>query len=144
MSGGGIVRCISFSGVLALCKMHTTSSWNLTQIIIIYGNNHYTMGASNIIYIYIYIYVYTSLSPQSHTGSLLFLESLWPSICHLSYLAGLQGCILCLQRANISLCWKANTGTSMCRCPYQNVTCDFILASPAVLCMSCSSHLNGL
>ena len=32
----------------------------------------------------------------------------------------------------------------MCRNPKENVTYEFVLASPALLCMSCSSYLNGL
>ena len=36
-----------------------------------------------------------------------------------------------------------NTGLSMCRCLWENFVYEFVLASPAVPRMSCSSYLNG-
>ena len=44
----------------------------------------------------------------------------------------------------VTLCWSANTGVSMCRSPSENVTYEFVLTSPAVPHMSCSSYFYGL
>ena len=38
---------------------------------------------------------------------------------------------------NVSFCWLASTGMSMCRSPLENITFEFILTSPA-----CLSHLR--
>ena len=40
----------------------------------------------------------------------------------------------------VSLCWSANIGVSMGRIPLENVTREFLPASPAVSSMSCSFY----
>ena len=51
---------------------------------------------------------------------------------------------LCTQLMYVSPCWSANTSVSMCRSPYENVTCQFDLISPIVPSISCSSYLDCL
>ena len=65
---------------------------------------------------------------------------------HPLLLASLVDCIQCLQRADESLYWSANTHICPCiRIYKKNVTYEFILIYPVMmLSMSCSSHLDDL
>ena len=58
---------------------------------------------------------------------------------HPSLLAGPQGCILLEPSKSLQV---INTGISICRNLYENITCEYVLASPAVPRMFCSSYLN--
>ena len=49
---------------------------------------------------------------------------------HISLLIGFLECIPCLHWADLSLCWSGNTSTSMHRSLLDNVTYEFVLASP--------------
>ena len=44
----------------------------------------------------------------------------------------------------VSLYWSTNTGMAMCKSLQENVTYENALASSAMICMNCSSYLNGL
>ena len=63
---------------------------------------------------------------------------------HSLSLAGLLSYFPCPYRVGVNLCWSANIGTSICRSPKENTAHEFILASPTVHRMSCSSYLSGL
>ena len=92
---------------------------------------------------WIYIYVYNHIPRISvHTNCLCLCPSIHPN--HPSLQAGSRGNILCPHRKSVNLWRSANTCTSVCRSSSDNFAYEFIFASPAVLCMSCLSHLNGL
>ena len=96
---------------------------------------------------YIYIYIYISTTPLScrnndHQSMLIPLTQL-PSITICYHLVIPLECIHCWHRTEEYKVF-ANTGMSMCWSPLENVTYDFILTSPAMPNLSCSSHLYGL
>ena len=43
----------------------------------------------------------------------------------------------------VSFCWLTNTGLSMYKSIEENIVYEFVLTSPAVPSMSCSSYLDG-
>ena len=90
--------------------------------------------------IYIYIYNQVKLRAQS------FLTiSCHPSIPIISSWQVIKAasCVH-TELMYVSLSWSAYIGTSMCKSLLENITYEFVLTSLAVLCMSCSSYLNGL
>ena len=83
-------------------------------------------------------YIYISSSSSSHVDSMYFPDSLSLSLSLSSITVietGLLVCILCPYKVDANLCWLANTGTS------KNPLKKFVLASPAVSHISCSSLL---
>ena len=87
------------------------------------------------IYIYIYIYIYIIYIYIYNQNFTLLLFHCWKLL-----LEGLLDDIKCPFRA-VSFCWLANTGMFMWRGSLENITYEFVLASPAMSCMSCSSYL---
>ena len=73
-----------------------------------------------------------------------FTDSLAIFPYHLSLLKILLDGIQCLHRADESPCCSANTGVSMYSSPWESITYELVLTSPAVSCMSCSSYLDRL
>ena len=92
------------------------------------------------IYIYIYIYIYTYYQ--------VVLTVFWLSFTihpnRTSLMAGLLGCITCPHTGDVRSLSVYQHGASMCWSPWENVAIAFVFASPAVLCISCLSYLNGL
>ena len=50
----------------------------------------------------------------------------------------------CIKLMNVRFCWLVNTGVSMCNSPLEDITYEFVLASPAVPNISYLSYLDGL
>ena len=128
---------ISFSlinGFSYLCMLNIESeSKQLTWYIYIYI---YTM-----LNIYIYIYISSSSSSSRHTDSTDFLTLS-------SYLSIVAIALSKSSRRhpmnNVSFCWSANTGLSICSCSFVNIAYESIFTLPAVPIMSCLSYLDGL
>ena len=74
-----------------------------------------------------------------------FPDSLFPSvtIINRSQQVFQTTSSVCTELLSVSFCWLANTGSSMWKDPQENVIYDFVLASPAVSRMTCSSYLDG-
>ena len=70
--------------------------------------------------------------------------SLFPSvpIIHCSQLVFQTTTSVRTELLYVSSLWSANTGSSMYRVPLKNITYEFVLSSPAVSCMPCSSYLT--
>ena len=94
-----------------------------------------------LIYIYIYIVIHRQTGIHSRI-SLTFSRAIRPY--HPSLLAGLPDYILCLYWVVIgkflfvSQHWHVHVWGA-----WENVTYEFVFASSAVSCMSCSSYLDG-
>ena len=101
----------------------------------------YTSASINPLYIYIYIYIHIS----SHAARTDFLDSLSPFIpiiYHFQQVFQTTSCVS-TELLYISSCWSPNTGMSMCRRLLENITYEFVFASPTVSCMSFPSYLDG-
>ena len=87
-----------------------------------------------------------ALLSSRHADSMDFFDYLLPSIPigHCSSKAVQTASSVRTELMNISSCWSVNTGVSMCRSPWMNVTYEFIITSTAVPSMSCSSYLEVL
>ena len=104
---------------------------------ILYANNPHPLS-SDADYIYIYRYI--------------IIKSFWwhgaarPSLAilpyHPSLFRGFLDAIQCLQRVDVSSYWSANASVFICRSSQENVAYEFVLTSPAVPNMSCSSYLE--
>ena len=79
------------------------------------------------------------LAPISLTLSL----SLFIPPSHMSLPAGRPNYILNSHRAVVSSCWSTITGVSMRRGPQENITYEFVLATPTLSHKTCSSDLDG-
>ena len=99
------------------------------------------------IYIYIYVYIHTSSSSTTCAASMdsiySFLLSI-PIIYHHSQQVLLPASTFHTELMNITLCGSDNTGVAMCGGLHQNFAYEFILNSPAVPSMLCSSFLDDL
>ena len=75
-----------------------------------------------------------------------FSDFLSPSvpIIHHSWQIFYTAYIVQTELIDVSLCWSANTGMSMCNSPSENVAYRFIFTSPAVPSMSGSSYFEWL
>ena len=91
------------------------------------------------IYIIIIIIIIIIIKSRWHHGVLGLTLTIRPY--HPSLLAVLYGCILCQHGTDVRFCRSTITGTSS---PWGNIAYEFVPASPAVSCISCSSNFNGL
>ena len=89
----------------------------------------YMMVSFLVLILNLYIYNVMIKSHWQHRVPRLSL-AIHPN--HSSFLVGLLGCILCLHRANVSLCLSTNTGTSMWRSPQENIANEVVFTSPVV------------
>ena len=91
-----------------------------------------------------YAFIHVSLSSSNRKDSGIFpWISLTTRLYRPALLAGpLDGIHRPLMY--ISAGWPANTGASICRCPYDNVTDEFFSISPTVRSMFCPSNLDRL
>ena len=83
----------------------------------------------------------SSLKYSNKTDS---FESLLPTVTishhSLSVLQTVSS--VCTELMKVSFCYLSHTGVSMCRSPKENTSYEFVLISPPVLSMSCSSYLD--
>ena len=51
---------------------------------------------------------------------------------------------VCTELMYVNLCWSTNTSVFMCKSPSENIAYELVPTFPAVVSMSCSSHLVAL
>ena len=93
------------------------------------------------IYMYIYIYIYvSSLSWRAASKDFPDSHSPFVSIIHRFRQVLYKTSCVRTEVLLIGSSWSSNTYTNVWRVPLKNVAYEFILTSPKVSCISCSSY----
>ena len=142
-----------------ICVCIFTTTYAFTYISVVMHkqfNTNIYLCVSLYIYICTHVHIYTcththnisimndtclKISSPNYTNRIDFPDSLYPTVS--SLLAGPPHDIQGPCRVNVSSCQSANTDTHMCRDSPKTIYNEFVLAYPAMSCISCLSNLDS-